>query len=99
MPGVVPPLSDTDPEAERVQLELLRAASPSQRLRLALSLSRTTMGLARGGLARAFPDASPQEIGLRFVALNYGAELAEEVRRHLARAREPAGEPSPERRS
>ena len=86
-------LSDTDPEAERVQLELLRQASPSRRLQLALSLSRTAMSLSRAGLARAFPDASPEEIGLRFVALNYGPELAEEVRAYLARRREPAEAP------
>jgi hypothetical protein len=77
-------LSDTDPEAERVQLELLRTASPSRRLRLALSLSRTAMSLARDGLARGLPGASPEEVGLRFVALNYGRELSEEVRAALA---------------
>ena len=76
-------LSDTDPDAERVHLELLRAASPSRRLRLALSLSRTTLSLAHDGLARGLPDASAEEVGLRFVALNYGRELAEEVRSYL----------------
>jgi hypothetical protein len=86
-------LSDTDPEAERVHLELLRAASPSRRLRLALSLSRTAMGLARDGLARSLPGASAEEIGLRFVALNYGRELAEDVRAYLARSREAAPNP------
>jgi hypothetical protein len=80
-------LSDTDPEAERVHLELLRAASPSRRLGLALSLSRTAMSLARDGLARSFPGASREEIGLRFVALNYGPELAEDVRADLAARR------------
>jgi len=73
-------LSDTEPEAERVQLALLRAASPSRRLRLALSLSRTAISLARDGLARGLPGASPEEVGLRFVALNYGPDLAEAVR-------------------
>jgi hypothetical protein len=80
-------LNDTDPETERVHLELLRAASPSRRLRLALSLSRAAMGLSRGGLARAAPLASPEDIGLRFVELNYGADLAEQVRAHLAARR------------
>ena len=82
-----PALSDTDPEAARVQLELLRSASPSRRLRLALSLSRTTLTLAHDGLARGLPDASPEEVGLRFVALNYGPELAEEVRSALSTRR------------
>jgi len=87
MPDVPRGLSDTDPEAERVQLELLRAASPSRRLRLALSLSRTAMSLAHDGLARSLPGASPEEVGLRFVALNYGRELAEAVRADLAARR------------
>jgi hypothetical protein len=76
-------LSDTDPEAEAVQLSLLRAASPARRLRLALSLSRTVMSLSRDALARADPGASPEAIGLRFVELNYGAELAEALRADL----------------
>jgi hypothetical protein len=29
-----PPFSDTDPEAERVQLELLRAAEPGRRAQM-----------------------------------------------------------------
>jgi hypothetical protein len=81
-------LSDTDPETERVHAEMLRAASPSRRLRPALSLSRTVIGLARDGIARRHPGASPEEIGLRFVELAYGAVLAGELRAHLA-ARKP----------
>jgi hypothetical protein len=80
-------LSDTDPETERVHLELLRRASPARRLRLALSLSRTVMMLSRSGLARRHEDASPEEIGLRFVALHYGSDLADEVRALLASRR------------
>lgn len=80
-------LSDTDPESARVHLDLLRGASPQRRLRLAFSLSRTAMSLSRGGMARILPDASPREIGLRFVARLYGAQLAEEVRADLAARR------------
>jgi len=72
-------LSDTDAETERVHLELMRRASPGRRLHLALSLSRTVMSLSRGGLARRMPEASPEEVGLRFVALHYGDSLADEV--------------------
>jgi hypothetical protein len=84
---VEPGLSDTDPETERVHLELLRRAAPGRRIRLALSLSRTVMGLSRGGLARRLPGATPEELGLRFVALHYGAELADELRSALASRR------------
>lgn len=78
------PLSDTDPETERVHLELMRRASPARRVRLALSLSRSVMSLSRDGLSRRLPDASPEELGLRFVALHYGSDLADELRAHLA---------------
>jgi hypothetical protein len=77
------PLSDTDPDTERVHVELLRASPPERRLRLALSWSRTTMSLAKAGLARRFPEASPHTVNLQFLALLYGAQLADEVRDHL----------------
>ncbi len=79
------PPSDTDPEAARVQLELIRRAAPAKRLSLALSLSRTVLGLSRRGLARRLQGASEQEVGLRFVELHYGHELAQAVREELAR--------------
>jgi hypothetical protein len=77
-------LSDTDPAAERVHLELIRGASPARRLRLALSLSRTAMELSLANLRRGSPAACSDEVGLRFVALSYGQRLAEGVRSALA---------------
>ncbi len=76
-------LRDTDPETERVHLDLLRRAGPARRLQLALSLSRTVMSLSRGGIARIHEGASPEELGLRFVAVHYGAELANALRADL----------------
>ena len=66
---------DTDPEADRVQLELLRSATPARRAGLALSLTATVVGLARRALADQDPGASDEEIGLRFVHLHYGREI------------------------
>jgi hypothetical protein len=74
---------DTDAEAKRFQLELLRRAGPARRLQLALSLSRSVMILSRGGIARRLEGASPEELGLRFVALHYGAALADALRTEL----------------
>ncbi len=76
-------VTDTDPEAGRVQLELLRRATPERRLRLALSLTDSVVGLARGGIAARMSGASDEEIGLRFVELHYGPGLAHEVRGYL----------------
>jgi hypothetical protein len=99
MPDYQPPRfetrsADTDPEAEAVQLELLRRAGPTRRAQMALSLSAQVIGLAKQAYRRQMPGASETEIGLRFVELNYGRELAEAVRRHLAE-REARGEPPP----
>ena len=79
--------SDTDREAERVQLELLRAAAPAQRAGLAVSLTETAIALSRRALQRQSPGASEEEIGVRFVELNYGPELAAEVEAYLRRRR------------
>ena len=81
------PPTDTDPEAARVHMEILRRASPARRLRLALSLSRSVLALSREGIARRRPSATPEEVGLEFVRLHYGPELAGEVERHLRSAR------------
>ncbi|MBM4048059.1 MAG: hypothetical protein FJ279_23400 [Planctomycetes bacterium] len=77
--------SDTHPEAERVQVELLRQASVQTRLSLALSLSETAMSLSRRAIRRARPGISEQEVGLAFVELHYGRELAERVREYVNR--------------
>jgi hypothetical protein len=77
------PLTDTDPEARRVQMELLRRASPARRLRLALSLSQTVLALSREGIARRRPRATAEELGVEFVRLHYGPDLADEVERDL----------------
>jgi len=80
-----PVLSDTRPEAEAVQMELLRRASPARRLSVALSLSESVCALSRGAIRRANPGLTDREVGLRFVSLSYGEELAQAVRAELAR--------------
>jgi len=80
------PLSpDTDEASEEVQLGLLRRASIARKTALAFSLTRTVVELARRSLARLEPNASESEIGLKFVALNYGEDLARGVRQRMSR--------------
>ncbi len=80
-------LSDTRPEAERVQIELLRKAGCARRLQLAFDLSQSVVELSRHGLRKRHPDLPEQELQLKFVALCYGDALAERVREHLRRMR------------
>ncbi len=81
--------ADTTPEAERVQVELLRAASVARRLHLALQLTATVIGAARMALQRTQPHASTRERDLRFVELHYGADLAAGLREDLDRRNNP----------
>jgi hypothetical protein len=76
--------ADTDPEAEAVQMELLRRAGPARRAQMALTLSAQVIGLAKRHLRRCDPEASETEIGIQFVELHYGKEFAEGLRQYLA---------------
>lgn len=79
--------ADTDPAAERIQLDLLRNATVARRATLARSLSATTLQLARRAIEQANPESDENEIAVRFVATAYGPGLAEGLRRHFERTR------------
>ena len=83
--NIPPRPSDTEPDADRVQVELLRAASVTRRLHLALSVTATVVGAARRGIALAHPQASRRELDLRFVEGHYGADLARALGADLER--------------
>jgi hypothetical protein len=76
-------LSDTSPEAEKVQIELLRRATTSQRLGLALSLTSWAIEASKRAIARANPSFSAREVNLKFIEVHYGRELAENVRQYM----------------
>lgn len=77
--------SDTSPEAERVQIDLLRKAGEAERIKLALSLIQCAIDQSRQEIRSQHPHASEEELGLLFVEFNYGKELADRVRAYLAR--------------
>ena len=60
--------SDTSPEAQRMQVELMRRLSPSQKLALAFELTEAIRNLVLADLQRRFPEADPIEIRRRFIA-------------------------------
>jgi hypothetical protein len=82
---VGPRISDTHPKAAEVQLGLLRRATVARRFQLARALSEWTIQLSRRGLREMMPGASELEVGLRFVELHYGVELAERLAAYLAK--------------
>ena len=77
--------ADTTADADRFQVDLIRAAPIARRLHLALSLSATVIGLSRRAVARSLPGASPRDLDLRFVELHYGSEVARDLLADLNR--------------
>ena len=75
-------LSDTSPEAEKVQIELLRRCSVAERFAKVRSLTARTFGLSKRAIARANPDLSPQKLQIKFIELHYGKDLADRVGRY-----------------
>lgn len=73
MPTLSP---DTRPEAERVQIELIRQAPTWRRVELAGEMYETVKALALIGLRQRHPHDSPQELRRRLADLLLGSELA-----------------------
>ena len=76
---------DTAPQAERVQIELIRQSSVARRISIVRSLSQTVMYLSRRAIQRANPSLSEREVDLAFVELHYGKDLAERLRSYMER--------------
>lgn len=77
--------SDTDPQAERVQIGLIRESSVAGRISTVRSLSQTAMYLSRRAIRRARPFMNEREVDLAFVANHYGENLAERLRSYMER--------------
>ncbi|MBN2578688.1 MAG: hypothetical protein JXB10_06820 [Pirellulales bacterium] len=77
-------LTDTHPEAERVQIELHRRKSPAERFMMVRSMTAFTLGLSREALRRLYPDLSPEQFRLKIIEHHYGKELAQAVRDYLS---------------
>jgi hypothetical protein len=61
-------------------MELIRQLPPSIRLEKSLALSCEVIRLSKAAIRRRHPEFSEDEVGLKFIELNYGTELAESVR-------------------
>ncbi len=73
--------SDTHPDAERVQMDLLRVMPSWRRFQLLNDLIMTGRKLALAGLRERFPDAKDEELRRRLATLLLGPELAAKVYR------------------
>ncbi|HMD98324.1 MAG TPA: hypothetical protein VKM93_13465 [Terriglobia bacterium] len=73
------PASDTHPEAEKVQIEILRSMPDAQRFRALNDLIVTGRILSLSCLRDRFPDAGDEELRRRLATLLLGSELATRV--------------------
>ncbi len=78
-------LRDTHPEAEQVQIEALRRASPAHRLRRTLELTHRVYRNAIRAIRLAHPSFTDDEVRLFFIELNYGVDVASRVRQELSK--------------
>jgi hypothetical protein len=82
-PGKFSVLSDTSPEAEEVQLALLRKLTPAQRAAKTFSLSHQVVTLSKRAIQRQNPGLSEFEIKILYLHYFYGPGIAQKVREHL----------------
>ena len=73
-------LSDTHPDAERVQIELLRQMSGAQRITKMRSQTALVVRLSRQAIARANPQLDQHEVDMLWIEHTYGKDLATRVR-------------------
>ncbi len=76
---MLPDGSDTDPEAQNVQLALLRSAPAWRKVAMLAEMWETVNRLALSGLRQRYPAASPAELRRRQAAILLGDELAGRV--------------------
>lgn len=84
--------SDTGDAMARIQNGLLRNAGVARRAKVARSLSVTVIELSRRALRERMPAATEQEVLLRWVALEYGPDLARRVAAYTEAARAQVGQ-------
>jgi len=76
---------DTQPEAERVMIELIRGAPMSRRFRLVQSLTQSALWSSSHAWRERHREASEREAAGQVVSTCYGADLARRVQKALER--------------
>lgn len=70
---------DTDPQAERIQIELLRQMPSWRKMELVTQLTQMWYALALSGLRHRHPEAGDNELHRRLADQILGTELAARV--------------------
>ena len=72
-------MTDTSSEAERIQLDLFRGMTPSQRLARFCELMDVVEGMQKAGIRRQYPHISDHEMLMRLALRRIGPELTKRV--------------------
>ena len=72
-------LTDTHPDAERVQIEILRAMPSWKKFELISDMIVTSRKLVQSGLRDRFPEAGEDELRRRLATVLLGPEVAAKV--------------------
>ena len=86
------PSGDRTDDATAISLEWLRKATPGERAALAISLSTAAITRSRNEIRSLNPDLTEEDLGIKFIELHYGRELAAEVAAFQAQRRRSKGE-------
>ena len=70
---------DTAPASQARYFELLREKSPTERLAIAMRLTRSVRKLAEAGVRSRHPNASPTRVQAELAAVFYGDSVAERL--------------------
>ena len=76
--------SDTHPDAESVQIALLKQAEVWQRLGLVNALVQAARQLSWQGFNECHPNEDLQTLRIRWLAILYGEGIAKQVADHLS---------------
>lgn len=77
----MPPQSvDTQPEAERIMIDVIRKAPMSKRFRLVQSLTQSARWSSLRAWLELHPEADEQQAAIGYVSCSYGPALAQRVR-------------------
>jgi 2-keto-4-pentenoate hydratase len=74
---------DTHPQAEAIQIQLIRQATVAQRIARMRSLTSSLMRLSKRAIRRANPGATQAELDVLFVKYHYGEALAVRFQAYL----------------
>jgi RNase P protein component len=78
---------DTTSDAESMLIRLLQNKPASDRLKDAVAASNRVARQCKEAIRRNNPDCTEEDVKLLFIALNYGQEIADNVRAYVSKQR------------